>query len=250
MIRAILVDDEPRARESLRVILQRFFPEVAILAEADGVEQAYKAIQKHKPNTVFLDIKMSDGTGFDLLKRFDNINYKVVFVTAFEEHALEAIKFSAFDYILKPINTNELRSVIDKLVENLDDSESLNIKLKAVIENMSATSQAQKKIVLKTAESIHLVLLQNITRCEADCNYTKIFFDNQPKLLISKPLKHFEDILIDFGFVRVHQSHLVNINHVVRVDKKDGGVLVFADKTQVPISVRKREQLFKLLEEM
>jgi len=250
MIRAVLVDDEPRARESLRVILERFFPEVTILAEADGVEQAYKTIQKHKPNTVFLDIKMPDGTGFDLLKRFDNINFKVVFVTAFEEHALEAIKFSAFDYILKPINTNELRSVIDKLVENLDDSDSLNIKLKAVIENMSATSQAQKKIVLKTAESIHLVLLQNITRCEADCNYTKIFFDNQPKILISKPLKHFEDILSEYGFVRVHQSHLVNINHVLRVDKIDGGVLVFADKTQVPISVRKREQLFKLLENM
>ena len=250
MIRAVLVDDEPRARESLRVILERFFSEVTILAEADGVEQAYKTIQKHKPNTVFLDIKMPDGTGFDLLKRFDNIDFKVVFVTAFEEHALEAIKFSAFDYILKPINTNELRVVIDKLVENLDDSESLNVKLKAVIENMSATSQVQKKIVLKTAESIHLVLLQHITRCEADCNYTKIFFDNQPKILISKPLKHFEDILSEYGFVRVHQSHLVNINHVVRVDKVDGGVLVFADNTQVPISVRKREQLFNLLENM
>lgn len=250
MIRAVLVDDEPRSRESLRVILERFFPEVTILAEADGVEQAYIIIQKHKPNTVFLDIKMPDGTGFDLLKRFDNIDFKVVFVTAFEEHALEAIKFSAFDYILKPVNTNELRSIIEKLVENFDDSENLNIKLKALIDNMSASSQAQKKIVLKTAESIHLVLLQHITRCEADCNYTKIFFDNQPKILISKPLKYFEDSLSEFGFVRVHQSHLVNINHVLRLDKIDGGVLVLADKTQVPISVRKREQLFKLLENM
>ena len=193
---------------------------------------------------------MPDGTGFDLLKQFESIDFKVVFVTAFEEHALEAIKFSAFDYILKPINTTELRGVIDKLAETLDDSDNLNVKLKAVIDNMSATSQAQKKIVLKTAESIHLVLLQNITRCEADCNYTKIYFDNQPKILISKPLKYFENILSEYGFVRVHQSHLVNINHVVRVDKIDGGVLVFADKTQVPISVRKREQLFKLLEDM
>lgn len=250
MIRAILVDDEPRARESLRVILERFFPEVAILGEAAGIEEAYNLIEAEKPNTVFLDVKMSDGTGFDLLKRFTNFDFKVVFVTAFEEHALEAIKFSAFDYILKPINTHELREAIDKLKESLDDTDEINLKLKAFFANMEASSQTKKKIVLKTSESIHLVPIQSIVRCEADCNYTKLFFENQPKILISKPLKHFEDMLSEFGFIRVHQTHLVNINHVVRVDKADGGVLVFADGSQVPIAVRKREQLFKLLESL
>jgi two-component system, LytTR family, response regulator len=250
MIRAILVDDEPRARESLRVILERLFPEVEIVGEASGVNEAYSVILKEKPNTIFLDVKMPDGTGFDLLKLFDEINFKVVFVTAFEEHALEAIKFSAFDYILKPINTNELRDAISKLIETFDETDDINLKLKAFIANFEVANQSKKKIVLKTSESIHLVPINSIVRCEADCNYTKVYFDNQPKILISKPLKHFEDMLIEFGFIRVHQSHLVNINHVVRIDKADGGVLVFADGANVPISVRKRDQLFKILDSL
>ena len=249
-INALLVDDEPRSRESLRVILQRFFPEVNIVGEAAGVNEAHQAIGNLKPNTVFLDINMPDGTGFDLLKRFEVIDFKVIFVTAFEEHALEAIKFSAFDYILKPINTNELRHAIDKLASSFQDVDDMSVKIKAFFANMQEANQNKRKIVLKTAESIHLVPVQTIVRCEADGNYTKVYIEKQPKLLISKPLKFFEDMLHEFGFVRVHQSHLVNINHVVRVDKVDGGVLVFADSSKVPISVRKREQLFNLLENL
>ena len=251
MIKALLVDDEPRARETLRAILERFFPEVSVLGEASGVEEAFVAITSLKPNTVFLDINMPDGTGFDLLKMFDNeMDFKVVFVTAFEEHALEAIKFSAFDYILKPINTNELRAAIEKLSTTLEESDEISVKLKAFFENVETPSQGKKKIVLKTNESIHLVPIQSIVRCEADGNYTKVLLDNQPKLLISKSLKYFEDMLQEFGFVRIHQSHLVNINHIVRVDKIDGGVLAFADGAQVPISVRKREQLLKMLSDL
>lgn len=248
IIKTVLVDDEPRARESLRVIFERFFPEVQILGEASGVDEAFNTISELKPNVVFLDIKMPDGSGFDLLKRFSSINFKVVFVTAFEEHALEAIKFSAFDYVLKPLNTNELRTVIAKLNENLSENDDLTIKLNAIFANMEASNQEKKKIVLKTAESIHLVPIQSIVRCEADCNYTKVYIDNQPKLMISKPLKHFEDMLQEYAFIRVHQSHLVNLNHVIRVDKIDGGVIVLSDGASVPISVRKREQLLKLLE--
>ena len=250
MIKAILVDDEPRARESLRVILQRFFPEVNILGEAAGVTEAYKLIKSTSPNTVFLDIKMPDGSGFDLLKKFDKIDFKVVFVTAFEEHALEAIKFSAFDYILKPINTNELRSAIEMLEDTLGDDDDLNVKLNAIFSNLEATSLAKKKIVLKTSDSIHLVPIQNIVRCEADCNYTWVHFDIQPKILISKPLKHFEELLNEYGFIRVHQSHLVNVNHIIRIDKVDGGVLVFADNAKIPISTRKRDDLFRHLENL
>jgi two-component system LytT family response regulator len=250
MIKAVLIDDEPRARESLRMIIEKFFPEVAILGEASGVDEAFRVITDVRPNTLFLDIKMPDGSGFDLLKRFNQIDFKVIFVTAFEEHALEAIKFSAFDYILKPINTNELRQTLEKLKESIGQDTDLNLKLKVLLENMEATGQSKKKIVLKTSNSIHLVALSNIVRCEADCNYSWVHFDNQPKILISKPLKHFEDMLQEYGFIRVHQSHLVNLNFVIRIDKVDGGVLVFYDGTTVPISVRKREQLFRLLENL
>ncbi len=250
MIRAILVDDEPRARESLRMILHNYFSEVLILGEADSVNDAYNLITKEKPNVVFLDIKMPDGSGFDLLKRFQIVDFKVVFVTAYEEHALEAIKNGAFDYILKPINSNELRAAINKINESITEKDDFNQKLKAFIANYETSSQQNKKIVLKTSESIHLVPITSIARAEADCNYTWIHFDKQPKILISKPLKHFEDILVEYGFMRVHQSHLVNINHVVRIDKADGGILVFADGAKVPISVRKRDQLFRMLDEI
>jgi two-component system LytT family response regulator len=250
MIKAIIVDDEPRARESLKMILEKFFSQVALAGEASGVEEAYDLILNVKPNTVFLDIRMPDGTGFDLLKRFKQIDFKVVFVTAYEEHAMEAIKFSAFDYLLKPINTNELRSALEKLEESLGQKEDMNLKLKALIDNLESTGQSKKKIVLKTSNSIHLVALSNIVRCEADSNYTWVYFDNQPKILISKPLKYFEDMLQEYGFIRVHQSHLANLNFVVRIDKVDGGVLVFYDGKNVPIAVRKRDQLFKLLEDL
>ena len=249
MIRTIIVDDEPRARESLRLILNKFFPDFDIVGEASGVEEAFNVITKEKPKVVFLDIKMPDGSGFDLLKKFQQIDFRVVFVTAFEEYALDAIKFSAFDYILKPVNTNEIRETIAKLNIDLNQNDDIVLKMKAFFENMEG-KQNQKKIVLKTAESIHLVALSSIVRCESDCNYTWVYFDNQPKILISKSLKYFEDLLTNYGFIRVHQSHLVNLNFVSRIDKVDGGVLVFYDGTQVPVSVRKREQLFKLIEKM
>ncbi len=250
MIKSILVDDEPRARESLKMILDKFFDDVSVVGEASGVEEAYKVINEKKPNTVFLDIKMPDGSGFDLLKKFDKIDFKVVFVTAYEEHALEAIKFSALDYILKPINTNELRAAIDKLNESFGEEDDIDIKLKAFFANLETSGQTKKKIVLKTAESIFLVPIQNIVRCEADCNYTWVHFDNQPKLLISKSLKYFEEMLNGFGFIRVHQSHLININHVVKVDKIDGGMLVFDGNVKIPISVRKRKELFDMLKNL
>lgn len=249
MIRTIIVDDEPRARESLRLILNKFFPDFDIVGEASGVEEAFNVITKEKPKVVFLDIKMPDGSGFDLLKKFQQIDFRVIFVTAFEEYALDAIKFSAFDYILKPVNTNEIRETIAKLNIDLNQNDDIVLKMKAFFENMEG-KQNQKKIVLKTAESIHLVALSSIVRCESDCNYTRVYFDNQPKILISKSLKYFEDLLTNYGFIRVHQSHLVNLNFVSRIDKVDGGVLVFYDGTQVPVSVRKREQLFKLIEKM
>lgn len=249
MIRTIIVDDEPRARESLRLILGKFFPEYEVIGEASGVNEAFTLINNEKPKVVFLDIKMPDGSGFDLLKKFQQVDFKVVFVTAFEEHALEAIKFSAFDYILKPVNTNEIRETISKLNAELNQGDDTVLKMKAFFENMEGM-QNQKKIVLKTAESIHLVALSSIVRCESDCNYTWVHFEKQPKILISKSLKHFEDLLASYGFIRVHQSHLVNLNFVSRIDKVDGGVLVFFDGAQVPISVRKREQLFKLIEKM
>ena len=250
MIKAIVVDDEQKARESLTTILQRFFPNVELLGEADGVESAFKLIELVKPNTVFLDVKMCDGTGFDLLRRFQKIPFRFVFVTAFDTFAIEAFRFSAFDYLLKPINTNELRETIEKLKEQLDFQEDFNLKLQVLLANMESHNTTQKKIVLKTSDSIHLVSINSIIRCEADVNYTLVFIQNQQRLLISKPLKHFEEMLDNYGFFRVHQSHLINLNFISRIDKADGGALILNENTSIPIAIRKREQLSQLLENL
>lgn len=250
MIKAIVVDDERKARESVTSILHRVFPEVELLGEADGVETAFQLIERVKPNVVFLDIKMGDGTGFDLLRRYQRIPFRVVFITAFDEYAIEAFKFSAFDYLLKPINTNELRGTLERLRENFDQQEDLNVKIQAFLANVDTMNIAQKKIVLKTSNSIHLVNLVHIIRCEADANYTWVYVQGQPKVLISKPLKHFEDMLDGLGFFRVHQSHLVNLNFISRIDKVDGGTIILSDNTSIPIAVRKRDQLFQLLQNL
>lgn len=250
MIKALVVDDEPRVRESMIVILKNVFPEVQLLGEAESVEEAYLQIEKLKPNVVFLDVKMSDGTGFDLLRRYQKVPFKVVFITAFDEYAIEAIKFSACDYLLKPINTTELRQTIEKLKDTLGLEEDMQLKIQAFLNNLDTINIAQKKIVLKTSDSIHLVNLGNIVRCEADTNYTWVYIHEQPKILISKPLKHFEELLDEYGFFRVHQSHLVNLNYFNRIDKIDGGILILNDNTSIPIAVRKRDMLYQLLENL
>lgn len=250
MIKAIVVDDEIMSRQALVNIITHEHSDISILSQAGSVNDAYDKIIQQSPDVVFLDIKMSDGSGFDLLRKFDRISFKVIFVTAFDSYTLEAIRFSAFDYILKPINTVELSAAIDRLRECLNQPDDLSVKLQTFFANLDEREKDKKKIVLKTATSIHLVPIGTIIRCEANENYTMFYFTNQPKLLISKPLKYFEEILEQYGFLRVHQSHLVNLSHLVRIDKIDGGTVVLTDNVSVLISVRKREQVFKMLEGM
>jgi len=250
MIKVLVVDDEPRARESICEILKNVFPEVKILGEAESVEDAFKKIELLEPNLVLLDIKMGDGTGFDLLRRYQKVPFHVVFVTAFNEFAIEAIKFSAFDYLLKPINTTELRKTLDKFKETIGLEQDIQIKIQAFLNNLDTINSTRKKIVLKTSDSIHLVNLGDIIRCEADSNYTWVYILEKPKLLISKPLKYFEELLDEYGFFRVHQSHLVNLGYFSRIDKIDGGILILNDNTSIPIAVRKRDTLYQLLENL
>ncbi|MGE0076330.1 MAG: LytR/AlgR family response regulator transcription factor [Bacteroidales bacterium] len=248
MIKAIVVDDEIMARQALVNIITHEHPDISVLSQAGSVNDAFEQITQFTPDVVFLDIKMPDGSGFDLLRKFNKIPFKVIFVTAFDSYTLEAIRFSAFDYILKPINTVELAAAIGRLRESLNQSDDLSAKLQNFFANLDEREKDKKKIVLKTATSIHLVPIGTIIRCEADENYTMFYFTNQPKLLISKPLKYFEEILEQYGFLRVHQSHLINLSHLIRVDKVDGGIVVLTDNVSVPISVRKREQVFRMLE--
>jgi two-component system, LytTR family, response regulator len=250
MIKAIIIDDEQMACEALFTVLTHEHTDINVVGQAANVAQGYKQIIELNPSLVFLDIMMPDGSGFDLLRRLPKINFKVVFVTAFDNFTIEALRFSAFDYLLKPINTHELALALARLRETVLQTDEISTKLQTFFTNLDEQERNKKKIILKTTNSIHLVPIGTIIRCEADANYTTFHFTNQPKLLISKPLKLFEEMLEEYGFLRIHQSHLINLGHLVRIDKVDGGTIVLTDNTSVPISVRKRDQVFKLLERL
>lgn len=245
MLKIAVIDDESKARETIINILKLSNSDFKIIGEAEDVKSGVDLIKKENPDLVLLDINLTDGTGFDLLRKFDSILFKIIFITAHEEYALQAIKFSAIDYILKPIVAAELFSSIEK-ASQIIHKEDIELKLNALFANLDKV----KKIVLKTAESIHLINVKNIIRCEADVNYTNFYLDNNEKLLVSKTLKEFAELLEPAGFFRTHQSHLVNLDYISRFDKTEGGHLVMADESIVPVSLRKREFLFELFERM
>lgn len=245
MISIAVIDDEPKARETIINILALCNLEIKIVGEADSVHSAFDLISLQSPDVVLLDINLPDGNGFDLLKKFEKINFKTIFITAHQEHAIQAFKFSAIDYILKPIRAAELFAAVEKVLESFNKEETV-LKISTLLSNL----EKLKKIVLKTAESIHIVHVEQIIRCEADINYTTFFLEGGETLLVSKSLKEYDELLTNAGFFRTHQSHLVNLEHILRYNKKDGGYLYMDNKNVVPVSTRKKEELLRLFETM
>jgi two-component system LytT family response regulator len=245
MIKTVVIDDEPKARETIINILGLGPSNVSVVGEAEDVKSGYEIITRLNPDVVLLDINLPDGTGFDLLKKFDKIQFKIIFITAHEEYAVRAFKFSALDYILKPVTAGDLFLAIEKASEAIQ-KEDTELKLSAFLANLNKI----KKIVLKTSESIHIINIREIIRCESDINYTTFYLLNGEKLLVSRPLKEYSEMLEPMGFYRTHQSHLVNLDHILRYDKTDGGHLVLVDESIVPVSTRKKDELFELFDRM
>jgi two-component system LytT family response regulator len=248
-MKTIIIDDENNARETIKNMLSIYCPDVEVIDVAGSVKEGEAVLNRHRPDLVFLDIKMADGTGFDLLRKFEDVNFFVVFVTAFEEFAIRAIKFSALDYILKPIDPDELMSAVEKAREIIE-KENISIKLEALYENLDILSSNNKKIVLKTTGSVHIVNLKDIVRCESEKNYTHFYTIDNEKITVAKTLKEYNGLLNDYHFYRVHQSHLINLEHVKRYEKHDGGFLVMDDNSSVPVSFRKKEDLMKLFKSL
>jgi len=243
-LKTIIIDDESKARDTIKDMLRIYCPELEIIGEGHNVLSGIQLIKTLKPDLVFLDIKMPDGTGFDLLNRIEKRDFSLVFLTAFDEYAVQAFKFSAIDYLLKPLDPDELIRAVDR-VKEYQENDSQNIS--ALLDNLKSIKKDSKKLVLKTAESIFLVNVGDIIRCESTGNYTKFFMTNQKAVLVSHTLKEYDDILSEYHFFRVHQSHLVNLDHILRLDKADGGVLIMSDDQHVPVSIRKKEALVKAL---
>ncbi|MGD9994542.1 MAG: LytR/AlgR family response regulator transcription factor [Salinivirgaceae bacterium] len=246
-ITTIIIDDEDRARETIKEMLAIYCPELELIGEANSVIRGIQQIKTLQPDLVFLDIKMPDGTGFDLLNRIDKKRFALIFLTAYDEYAVKAFRFSAIDYLLKPLDPDELITSVDRVKHSLETEKN---QLSQLLDNLKSIKKDSKKIILKTAESIFLVNIHDILRCEATGNYTKFFLTNQKPVLVSRTLKEFDDLLSEFQFFRVHQSHLVNLNHIVRLDKSDGGTLIMTDDVSVPVSTRKKESLIKALSEI
>ena len=240
-MRILIVDDEKRIRRSLVNVLKIHCPYVLVIAEAEDVASASVAIYKHKPDVVLLDIKMPDGTGFDLLKKLMPLAFKVIFITAYDEFAIKAFKFSAVDYLLKPVVPSELAEALQRLEKQLDN-ENTNSKLDALFSNMSVTTKENRKLVLNSQDKMHFVNPNEIIKCDANGNYTNFVLTNNRKITCSKSLKEFEDALIPYGFFRSHHSHLVNLSFIDHINKSSG-VLIMKEGSETPVSERKYNEL-------
>ncbi len=243
---AILVDDMPQALQILQADLEDISPDVKITGTADSVVSAAKLLRQGQPDLLFLDIMLGDGTGFDLLEIFPNLSSKVIFVTAYEEHAIKAFRFAAIDYLLKPINQDDLLKAVERARGQLSVSsnESIDI-LKETIKNPDSLP---KRISLHTQERIVVVEIENIIRCESDGNNTMFTLNSGKKIFVTKTLKQFDQLFSEHTFVRTHQSHLINIKHIQEYVRKEGGYLKMKNGDNIPVAVRKKAVIMELLD--
>ena len=247
MVKVVIIDDEKISRETIKFLLADYFPEVTVSAEAESVDDAVKIIEEQNPELVFLDIEIKGGTGLHVLQRLKKRDFKLIFITAFNDFAIKAIKFSAIDYILKPINEFEFKNGVERAILEIGKI-SNSSQTDALFANQESTKE--RKLVLRTSQEIHIVNISEIVHCVSDNAYTTFRLNTGEKIVVSKGIGEYADLLAGFGFLRPHQSHLVNINYIKKLDKSDGGFLILKDKTQIPVSSRQKQQLIDLLSKL
>lgn len=245
MIKAIIIEDEKNGRDFLKNMLDEFCPEVELLAMAESIRIGKEAIRKHKPDLVFLDIKMPRGTGFDLLESLQQLDFDVIFTTAYDTYALKAIKFSAMDYLLKPIDPIELTEAVEKVIKKRGEPQN-KMHLQAFINNINSRN-VFNQIALPTIEGLIFVRVEEIVRCQAEGSYTRVFLLGRESVIVSKILRDIENLLTDSGFFRVHKSHLINLNHIRKYVKGSGGSVTMSDSTVVEVAKRKKDPFIEKL---
>jgi len=249
MIQAIIIDDEHYGRQALKSALENYCPEVNILEICKSPEQGLRAITQQQPDLVFLDIEMPKMSGFDILQQLAPINFEVIFVTSFDQYAIKAFKFSALDYLLKPIDVDDLMHAVKKAIEHMGQSGSA-YRYQSVLNNIHYKSGKIERLAVPTLEGIDFFKTENIIYCQADGNYTTLYFTNQQEEIISKNLKDFENLLVGSGFCRVHNSYLINMLHVQKYIKGEGGYVLLTDGHHVDISRRRKESFLSLLDKI
>jgi two-component system LytT family response regulator len=244
-MKTIIVDDEANCSELIHNLLGKYCPQVEVAATCTSVQEGYEAIRLLHPDLVFLDVQMPDGNGFDLLNRFSDIDFKIIFATAHQQFAIDALKRSAIDYLLKPVSPPELIGAVNKAGQMLN-GDDWNNQIKTLLGNLAEPLQRKQRIVLKTMERIYSLHLNEIIRLQSEGSYTEVYLKDGRKIVVSRLLKEFDELLAASGFLRVHQSHLVNVDHIFYFDKIQS-IIAMKDETQVPVSVRKRDGLMELL---
>lgn len=246
MLKAIIIDDEKECIDSLSFDLNAHCPQVEVIEKCQGGKDGVKAIIKHQPDLVFLDIDMPFVNGFDVLEMVPNIDFEVIFTTAYDKYALQAFKISAVDFLLKPIDTDELKNSIDK-VQLLKENGNAQKQINFLIQQMrDLENNNVKKIALPTFDGLEFINLDDIIYCKSDGAYSNVFFVDGTKLYISKTLRYLEDALCDFHFFRVHNSFIINLHYIKKYSKTDGGMIIMNNGALVKVSRSKKEELLNL----
>ena len=246
MIRAIIIDDEPYCCEALATLLERYCPQVKVIDICYDGASALQAIEKDKPQLIFLDIEMPKMNGFELLEKLPEINFELIFTTSYDQYAIKAIRFSALDYLLKPIDREELQKAVQKAVQR--SQRPLPQQIEILLQKLNHPGVGINKIAIPTMEGLQLIPVDSIISCSSDSNYTNLMLTNKQKLTSSRTLKEIEEMLEEYSFLRVHHSFLVNLNAVDKYIKGEGGYLVMSDGSTVDVSRSRKEMLLKKLQ--
>ncbi|MGN6420308.1 MAG: LytR/AlgR family response regulator transcription factor [Pseudobacter sp.] len=241
MIKSIIVDDEPNSVEALHELLIRYCPVVSVTATADNITTARELILHHQPDLLFIDIEMPFGNAFDLLNNLPAITFEVIFVTAFDNYALNAIKLSALDYLLKPVSIKELQAAVKKAEEKVK-SKNISGRIENLLYNLKSPQTSSKRLALPTFEGLIFLDTDDFVRLEASNNYTLIFLKDKSKIIVSRPLKEFESLLDMTSFSRVHHSHIINHNYIRKYHRGRGGYVEMEDGSSIEVSTRKKDE--------
>ena len=245
MLKVLLIDDEERATDALRLMIEKTIPEIKQVMACNDSRKAADIIHAYQPGLVFLDIQMPHLNGFEVLEKMPNKNFKIIFTTAYNEYAIQAIRFSAFDYLLKPIDIEELQFSVKRFLESTEDYKQQYELLKNIMYNIQVPSADEFRLALPTKEGVHFLQPADIIRCEAIGNYTKFFMKNNSTYLISKTLGEYDTLLTPYHFIRTHKSHLINKKFIAFIDHD--GFAILQDKSKVEVSRRRKEEVMEAL---
>lgn len=245
MLRTIIIDDEKKAIKSIELIANEHCPNISIVGKATSAIEGIKEIQSKKPDIIFLDIEMPHGSGFDLLESIPERDFDVIFVTAYNNYAIKAFKFSAVDYILKPIDIQELINAVKKVEDSRNKLKKTYHNYNVLLENIKST--VPSKLAIPTTDGLEYINTEDIIRIEADRSYSNIFLKNGKKIMVSRSLIVFQDMLDDNKFFRTHKSHLINLNHVKKYFRFDGGYIEMIDNSKVSVSRRKKDDFIQIM---